>query len=94
MEFPTSGCLGDAFEVPLQNPSHCHCPDVHKVLEAHVVDAAGGQDHVGARRQDLLDSLLCDVRFPADTIQLVLYLLSETRRRAIRKNTAMSRPTS
>lgn len=44
---PTSRCLGDAFEVPLENPSHCHGSDIHKVLQTHVINATGGQDNVG-----------------------------------------------
>lgn len=58
----TSCCLGDAFKIPLQNPSHCHGPHVYKVLEAHVVDTAGGEDNVSAGCQDFLDPLLGDVR--------------------------------
>ncbi len=44
---PTSCCLGDAFEVLLENPSHCHGSYIHEVLKTHVINATGGQDNVG-----------------------------------------------
>lgn len=68
MQFhPTSCCLGNAFEVPLEHPSHCHSSYIHKVLETHVIDATGGEDNVGARCQNLLNPLLGDVRFSGAT---------------------------
>lgn len=61
---PTSGCFGDAFEVPLEHSADGHGSGVLKVLEAHVVDAARGEQNGGPSRQDLLDALLGDVRLP------------------------------
>lgn len=58
----TSCCLGDAFKIPLQNPSHCDGSHVHKVFETHVIDTTGGKDDVGTGCQDFLDSFLGDVR--------------------------------
>lgn len=64
---PTSCCLGDAFEVPLEDPSHCHGSNIHKVLQTHVINATSGQDNVRARGQNLLDPFLGDVRFSGAT---------------------------
>lgn len=61
---PTSCCLGNAFEVLLENPPHCHGSYIQKVLKTHVINATGGQDHRGACCQNLLDPLLGDIRFP------------------------------
>lgn len=57
----TSCCLGDPFEILLQNPPDRHGSCIHKVLKTHVVDAPGGEDDVGTGRQDFLDPLLGDV---------------------------------
>lgn len=63
----TSCGLCDAFEVPLENPPHCHCSYIHKVLETHVIDATSGQDNICPCSQNLLDPLLGDIRFSGET---------------------------
>lgn len=63
----TACCLGNALEIPLQNPSHCHGSHIHKVFEAHVVDATSGKDDIGTGCQDFLDPLLGDVRLSEKT---------------------------
>lgn len=63
----TSCCLGDAFEIPLQDPSHCHGSHVHKVFKTHVVNTTGGEDDVGTGCQDFLDPFLGDVRLSEAT---------------------------
>ena len=53
---------GNPLHVRLGHTPDRHCANVHKVLEARVVNALGREDNVGACFQDLLDPLLGDVR--------------------------------
>mmetsp|Transcript_38496 Transcript_38496/g.98440 ORF Transcript_38496/g.98440 Transcript_38496/m.98440 type:complete len:200 (-) Transcript_38496:773-1372(-) len=66
-----AAALGNAAQVFLGDaPARNHAP-LHKVLQAHVVNALGSQHHVGARCQHLLDALLGDVALTvADALQL------------------------
>ena len=54
--------LGDAAEVLLLDAADGDRPRLYEVFEGHVVDPLGGEDDVGARREDLLDALLREGR--------------------------------
>mmetsp|Transcript_20066 Transcript_20066/g.60641 ORF Transcript_20066/g.60641 Transcript_20066/m.60641 type:complete len:412 (-) Transcript_20066:569-1804(-) len=58
------GCLGYPPEIILGHPPHSDGARLHEVLQRHVVDPLGCQNHVGASRQDLLDALGGDAGLP------------------------------
>lgn len=45
-------------EVFLGNPSAGQHASLHKVFEAQVINALGGEDNIGTRRKQLLNALL------------------------------------
>ena len=59
--------LGDALEIGFLAAPHGHGALLHEVLQTQIVDPARSENHIGARRQDLLYALLGDVRFSTKT---------------------------
>ena len=58
-------------EIFLGYSSTRNSPCLNKVFQRHVINALGCQDDIGTSRQDLLDPLLGDVKFPLpDLFQL------------------------
>ena len=56
--------LGNSLKILPLAPPHGHGSSLNKVLQAQVVDASSGEDHVGPSGQDLVDPLFSDVALP------------------------------
>ena len=57
----TSGSLGNSLEILFKNASDSHRLSVDKIFRIEIIDAASGQNDVGARGQNFLDALFCDI---------------------------------
>jgi len=63
--------LGDSLQVDLFASPDCHSSSLDKILQAEVVNAAGGKNDVSAGVQDLHDALFGDVGLTVtDLLQL------------------------
>lgn len=62
-------------EVLLGHSSAGNDAGLHKVLERHVVNALGGEHHVGTCIEHLLDALFGNVAFPISDLFQLLWVL-------------------
>lgn len=60
--------FGDPFEVFFSAPSHGHGPRFDKFFETEIVDAFGGEDDVGACREDFSYTFENDLRLSLEVV--------------------------
>lgn len=59
----TSRCFCNSLQVLFENSSHTHASSVNQVLRVQIINTASCENDIGARSQDLVDTLFSDIRF-------------------------------